>query len=53
MQEEGVVPNFEVNGKENELLDRVSKVEINELASALASQRGYPSTLSKLLIEKS
>ncbi len=52
MQEENMVPTFQTNTKHNALLDRISKTEINALASELASQRGYPSSLSRLLIEK-
>lgn len=53
MQEENIVPTFQTNAKYNALLDSISKTEIDALASELASQRGYPSALSKLLIEKS
>jgi len=52
MQEENIIPTFQTNAKHNALLDRISKAEIDALASELASERGYPSALSKLLIEK-
>jgi hypothetical protein len=52
MQEEGVVPDFETNDKCNTLLDRVTKTEIDVMAGELASQRGYPRALGRLVIEK-
>jgi hypothetical protein len=52
MQEESIVPTVQTDAKHNALLERVSKAEIDALASELASQRGYPSALSRLLIEK-
>jgi len=52
MQEENIIPPFQPNAKQNALLDSISKAEIDNLASELASQRGYPSSLSRLLIER-
>lgn len=52
IQEENIVPAMATNAKQNALLDSISKTEIDYLASELASQRGYPGSLSQLLIER-
>ncbi|WP_179352682.1 FAD-dependent oxidoreductase [Winogradskyella vidalii] len=50
IQYKGIVPLIAEQTNQNELLEEVSKVEIDELASKLASQRGYPEALSRLVI---
>jgi Glycine/D-amino acid oxidases (deaminating) len=52
MQKENIIPAVQTNAKQNALLDGISKTEIDNLASELASQRGYPGSLSQLLIER-
>lgn len=52
MQDESIVPAVQMDAKHNALLERISKADIDAMASELASQRGYPSSLSRLLIEK-
>jgi len=52
IQEENIVPAVQTNAKQNALINSISKTEIDHLASELASQRGYPSSLSQLLIER-
>ncbi|WP_243345532.1 FAD-dependent oxidoreductase [Parabacteroides sp. FAFU027] len=52
IQEENIVPVMATNAKQNALLDSISKTEIDHLASELAIQRGYPGSLSQLLIER-
>jgi hypothetical protein len=52
MQEENVVPFIETDDKFNSLLVRVTKAEIDVMAGELASQRGYPRALGRLVIEK-
>lgn len=52
IQEEMIIPAVETTSAENVLLKSISKHEIDQLASELAIQRGYPKALSKLLIER-
>jgi len=52
MQEENIIHALPTNAKHNTLLDGISTTEIDNLASELANQRGFPSSLSKLLIER-
>ncbi|OMP29986.1 FAD-dependent oxidoreductase [Mangrovimonas sp. DI 80] len=52
IQEEEIIPPIQTKLEQNALLDSISKGEINDFASELAIQRGYPEALSRLLIEK-
>ena len=52
IQEEEIISSIETKLIQNPLLDSVSKNEIDQLASVLAIQRGYPEALSKLVIER-
>ena len=52
IQEEKIIPTINMPSHQNILLERISKNEIDTLASELAEQRGYPKALSRLLIEK-
>ena len=51
IQEENIIPVSEKSNN-NSLLNSVSKKEIDKLASELANQRGYPTALSRLVIER-
>ena len=51
IQEENIIPVSEKSNN-NSLLNSVSKKEIDKLASELANQRGYPTAISRLLIER-
>lgn len=51
IQEEEIIPSIEQRTSQNSLLDSISKNEIDQLASELASERGYPEALSRLVIE--
>ena len=52
IQEEEIVPLIDITLNKNLLLDDISKNEIDQLASKLAIQRGYPEALSRLVIVK-
>lgn len=54
MQEEGIVSSTcqTMPAGHNQLLDNVSKADIDQLASHLAASRGYPASLSRLVVEK-
>lgn len=52
IQEESIIPTLQKRTTRNTLLDSISKNEIDQLASELAIQRGYPEALSRLVIEK-
>ncbi len=52
IQEEEVIPFIQKETNENLVLEQVSKKEINKLASELASQRGYPKALARLVVER-
>jgi len=52
IQEEEIIPLIEKKVNRNFLLERISKKEIDKLAGELAVQRGYPKTLSQLVIER-
>ncbi|MRT93651.1 FAD-dependent oxidoreductase [Ancylomarina sp. 16SWW S1-10-2] len=52
IQEENIIPTIHAQSNQNILLDRISNDEIDEKASELAIQRGYPEALSRLLIKK-
>lgn len=51
IQETGTIPQAQKKPK-NLLLDKISKHQIDELAATLATQRGYPKALSRLVIGK-
>ncbi len=51
IQEEGIISSIESTTFKNELLDAISKNDIDILASKLATSRGYPIALTKLIIE--
>ena len=52
IQEEEIIPLIQKKRKQNLLLDRISKNEIDKLSSELAIQRGYPEALSRLIVER-
>lgn len=54
MQDENILPNTINNTKfkDNILLSSISVNEINELSLGLATKRGFPGAMSKLVIEK-
>ncbi|WP_299779164.1 FAD-dependent oxidoreductase [uncultured Formosa sp.] len=52
IQEEGIIIAIPNKSNQNELLDSISKHEIDVLAAKLAIERGYPGALSKLVIKK-
>ncbi len=52
IQEEKIIPLIHKRSNQNLLLDRISKNEIDKLASELAIQRGYPEALSQLIVER-
>ncbi len=52
IQEEKVIPTIHKKTHQNTLLDSVPNKDIDNLASELAVQRGYPKALSRLVIEK-
>ncbi len=52
MQEEKVISPTAEKPSENSLLDSISKDDINKLASEFAEVRGYPTALSRLVIER-
>ncbi|MBU2951699.1 FAD-binding oxidoreductase [Tamlana agarivorans] len=52
IQEIGIMPTIKDSGRQNPILESISKDEIDVLAEALAVQRGYPKALSRLLIER-
>jgi hypothetical protein len=52
IQEEGIIPTIKTMTTKNVLLNSISKNDINILASKLATQRGYPDSLSKLVINR-
>lgn len=51
IQENNIIPSVHKKTK-NQLLNNVSKEQIDNLAATLALQRGYPEALSRLVIEK-
>jgi len=51
IQEEKIIPVIAKRTNQNPLLDFISKEEIDQLASQLTVERGYPEALSKLIIE--
>ena len=51
IQEEEIIPVITERTNQNALLDQVSKEDIDQLASQLTIERGYPEALSKLIIE--
>ncbi|WP_179376094.1 FAD-dependent oxidoreductase [Winogradskyella wichelsiae] len=51
IQEEKIIPVIAQRTNHNLLLDCISKDEIDQLASQLTVERGYPEALSKLIIE--
>lgn len=52
IQKENIIPFCKTTTKQHSLLDTISKAEIDRLASDIANQRGYPRSLSNLLVEK-
>ncbi|MDO6761493.1 FAD-dependent oxidoreductase [Tamlana sp. 2_MG-2023] len=52
IQEIGIMPSINDEGSQNSILESISKDDIDALAEALAEQRGYPKSLSRLVIEK-
>ncbi|WMI70033.1 FAD-dependent oxidoreductase [Mangrovimonas sp. YM274] len=52
IQEESIIPPIKTKPEQNQLLNSISKKEIDVFAGELAIQRGYPEALSRLLIEK-
>lgn len=52
MQEEKVVSSIPEKSNDNSILDSVSKDDIDKLAAELATERGYPKALSRLVIER-
>ncbi len=52
IQEEEIIPAINEQPSQNLLLDSITKNEIDKLASEFAIQRGYPKSLSRLVIEK-
>ena len=52
IQQQKITPAFELLSKENTLLDSITKEEIDTFAYALATKRGYPQEMSKLLISR-
>ena len=52
IQEEGIVSSIEIHFNQSLILDSISKIDIDKLASELALERGYPEALSRLVIEK-
>ncbi len=51
MQEEKVI-SIQEKSNNNSILDAVTKDDIDKLAAELATERGYPKALSRLVIEK-
>ena len=51
MQEEKIISRKEKNN-DNSILDAITKDEIDNLAAELATERGYPKALSRLVIER-
>ncbi|WP_375237981.1 FAD-dependent monooxygenase [Aurantibacter sp.] len=52
IQEEAIIPTIKTVVTKNVLLNSISKNDINALASKLATQRGYPNSLAKLVIDR-
>lgn len=52
IQEEKIISPVHAESNQNPVLDRITKKEIDQLASELAVQRGYPEALSHLVIER-
>jgi hypothetical protein len=52
IQEEKIIPFIGQRTNENQLLDIISKNEIDQLSAQLAIDRGYPEALSRLIIER-
>lgn len=52
LQEEDLVPINDKKTGQNQILESISKKEIDRMASELAVQRGYPGAMSRLVIEK-
>jgi hypothetical protein len=52
MQQHKIIATFDFSSNENILLESITKEEIDTFASALATKRGYPQAISKLLIDR-
>jgi hypothetical protein len=52
IQEEAIIPTIKKSVLKNNSLNSISKNDINVLASKLATQRGYPDALAKLVIDR-
>ena len=50
MQEEKII-STQVKSNNNSILDAITKDDIDKLAAKLATERGYPKALSRLVIE--